>query len=107
VSLLCRVALLAIAVPVLMRDFPGYMMPDRITQDWSLPTACDVLAVVAPLMRWRKLAFLAGLLALGAHYYYDRRYVPVWDLAYMGVAIVLVLLPSSGRAMVKAKPKTR
>ena len=72
-----------------------------------MPAACDALAVLAPLLRWRKLAFLAGLLALSAHYYFARRYVPMWDMAYMGVAIVLVLLPASNRVAVKRGPGTR
>lgn len=106
-SLICRVVLLGIAVPVLLGDFPQHSMPSRITPEWSMPAACDALAVLAPLLRWRKLAFLAGVAALSAHYYYARRYVPVWDMAYMGVAIVLVLLPASGRESGKRGPNTR
>jgi hypothetical protein len=105
-SLFCRVALLALAVPVLVGDFPGHAFPSRPTQDWSMPTACDALAVAAPLMRGRKLAFLAGVLVLAVRYYF-RHYVPVSDLAYMGAAIVLVLLPASGRGSGKEKAKTR
>jgi hypothetical protein len=65
-------------------------------------TVCDGLAVIAPLVRWRKMVFLAGVAALGAHYYY-RHSTPLWDLAYMGVAIMFVLLPSSGRGDGKKK----
>jgi len=83
-SLICRVVLLGIALPVLLADFPNYMMPSRVTQDWSMLVTCDALALLVPLLRWRKMAFLAGALALGVHYYF-RHLVPTWDLAYMGV----------------------
>jgi len=63
-------------------------------------------ALLAPLLRWRKLAFLAGALALGVHYYF-RHFVPTLDMAYMGVAIVFVLLPGSNRASVKRGANTR
>jgi hypothetical protein len=105
-SVICRVVLLGIALPVLLADFPNYMMPSRVTQDWSMLVTCDALALLAPLLRWRKMAFLAGLLALGVHYYY-RHLVPTWDLAYMGVVIVFVLLPGSNRASVKRGSGTR
>jgi hypothetical protein len=105
-SLICRVVLLGIALPVLLADFPDYTMPSRFTQDWSMLVTCDALALLAPLLRWRKMAFLAGLLALGVHYYY-RHLVPTWDLAYMGVVIVFVLLPTSNRASVKRGRGTR
>jgi uncharacterized SAM-binding protein YcdF (DUF218 family) len=106
VSLICRVALLAIAVPVLLRHFPDYKLPYRYPTDWIVVTVCDTAAVVAPLMRSRKLAFLAGAAAMGAHYYY-RHFVPVGDLVYMGVAILFVLQPSSERKVVKQGPKAR
>ncbi|MGD0367970.1 MAG: hypothetical protein ABSA94_10985 [Acidobacteriaceae bacterium] len=106
-SVICRVVLLGIALPVLLADFPDYVLPSRLTQDWSMLVTCDALALLAPLLRWRKLAFLAGVLALGVHYYF-RHYVPTLDMAYMGVAIVFVLLPGSNRASVKKRgPSTR
>ncbi|MFP5228106.1 MAG: hypothetical protein ACLGXA_10785 [Acidobacteriota bacterium] len=105
-SLLCRVALLAIALPVFLRHFPNYKPPHRYPTDWIIVTVCDGLAVAAPLMRLRKLAFLAGAAALAAHSYY-RHFVPVWDLAYMAVAILFVLQPSSHRQAVKQGPRTR
>ncbi|MFY9747836.1 MAG: hypothetical protein WA891_01040 [Acidobacteriaceae bacterium] len=105
-SVICRMALLGIALPVLLADFPNYLMPSRVTQDWSMLVTCDALALLAPLLRWRKMAFLAGLLALGLHYYF-RKIVPTWDLAYMGVAILFVLLPGSNRVAVKRGPGTR
>ncbi|MGB9029480.1 MAG: hypothetical protein WCC27_05090 [Acidobacteriaceae bacterium] len=105
-SVICRVVLLGIALPVLLADFPNYMLPSRITQDWSMLVTCDALALLAPLLRWRKMAFLAGVLALGLHYYF-RKIVPTWDMAYMGVAILFVLLPGSNRAAVKRGPGTR
>lgn len=95
-SLICRVVLLGLSLPVLLDNFPNYTLPGRVTQDWSLVVLGDVLALVAPLLSWRKTAFLAGILALGAHYYF-RHIVPTPDLAYMGVAILFVLLPSSSR----------
>ena len=104
VSLICRVVLLGIAVPVLLRHFPNYKLPYRFPTDWIVVTVCDALAVVAPLLRVRNVAFLAGAAALGAHYYY-RHFVPVWDLVYMAVAIIFVLLPSSGRGDGKKKRK--
>lgn len=106
VSLICRVTLLAIALPVLLRQFPDYRLPYRYPTDWVIVTVCDALAVGAPLMRWRKMAFLAGAAAMGAHYYY-RHFVPVGDLVYMGVAILFVLQPSSERKVVKQGPKAR
>ena len=106
VSLICRVVLLAIAVPVLLRHFPNYKLPYRYPTDWVVVTVCDALAVVAPLMRWRKLPFLAGAAALTAHYFY-RHFVPVGDLVYMGVAILFVLQPSSMRSTERERPRTR
>jgi len=94
-SLIFRVVLLGIAVPLLLADFPNYKLPYRFPPE---------LAVIAPLLRWRKFAFLAGAAALGAHYYY-RHLTPLWELGYMGVAIVFVLLPSSGRGDGKKKRK--
>jgi hypothetical protein len=96
VSLILRVALLGIAVPVLLGDFPEFRLPSRFTTEWTAVMACDLLAVFAPLAPTRKLAFLGGAAALGAHYYYKHD-VPVFDMAYLGVAIVFVLLPNSGR----------
>lgn len=96
VSLIFRVVLLAIAVPVLLGDFPNYSMPSRILTDWAAVTAVDALAVFAPLARWRKLGLLAGALALGIHYF-SRHEVLVWDVTYLLGAIGLVLLPASGR----------
>lgn len=105
-SLICRVVLLGLAVPVVLGDFPDYKLPYRFTPDWTTVVVCDLLAVVVPFVRWRKLTFLIAVAALGAHYYF-RHIVPSWDLAYMGVAIVFVLLPSSERTDGKPKPKTR
>jgi hypothetical protein len=106
VSLICRVVLLGIAVPVLLRHFPNHKLPYRYPTDWVVVTVCDALAVVAPLMRSRKLPFLAAAAAMGAHYYY-RHFVPMGDLMYMGVAILFVLQPSSMRRTGKERPKTR
>jgi hypothetical protein len=106
VSLILRVLLFGIALPVLLRHFPDYKLPYRFPTEWIVVVVCDTLAVVAPLMRTRKLAFLAGAAALGAHYYYHH-FVPLWDLAYMGVAIIFVLLPGSGRTTAKEGPRTR
>lgn len=105
-SLICRVALLGIAIPVLLRHFPNYRLPHRFATDWIIMVAVDALAVLAPLMRNRKLAFVAAAAALGAHYFY-RHFVPIGDLAYTGVAIVLVLLPSSRRRTGKEKWRVR
>ncbi|HUB19125.1 MAG TPA: hypothetical protein VL990_10845 [Acidobacteriaceae bacterium] len=102
-SLVCRVVLLGIAVPLLLMDFPSYRLPHRYTTEWLVPTICDLLTVIAPMMRTRKLALVAGAAAMGAHYYYDRQYVPMWNLAYMAVAIVFLLLPASGRKTGKEK----
>jgi hypothetical protein len=102
VSLILRVVLLGIALPLLLKDFPNYKLPYRFPTDWTIMTVCDALMVFAPLMRTRKLAFLAGAAAMGAHYYY-RHFVPLWDMAYLGVAIVFVLLPLSGRKTGKEK----
>ncbi|HEX4005218.1 MAG TPA: hypothetical protein VHX60_03490 [Acidobacteriaceae bacterium] len=102
VSLIARVLLLAIALPVLMGDFPGAMLPSRIMTDWAALTAVDAMAVMAPLMRWRKCSLLAGVAVLGAHFYFRHR-APVWDMLYLLIAIVFVLLPGSGRANVKGK----
>jgi hypothetical protein len=96
VSLILRVTLLGLAVPVLLGDFPGYMAPSRIMTDWATLAALDTMAVLAPLARWRKFALLAGLAAVGAHYYL-RHEMPVWDMGYLLLAIVFVLLPPSGR----------
>ena len=52
--------------------------------------------MLAPLLRWRKMAFLAGCWRWVRTYYF-RHIVPTWDLAYMGVAILFVLLPGSNR----------
>jgi hypothetical protein len=101
-SLICRVVLLGIAVPFLLGDFPNHKVPYRFPPEWIAVTSSDALTVIAPLVRWRKLAFLAGVAALGSHYYFQRS-TPLWDLAYMGVAIVFVLLPSSGRGDGKKK----
>jgi hypothetical protein len=97
VSLIFRVVLLGIAVPVLLSDFPGHMMPSHVMTDWATITAADALAVAAPLLRWRKLALLAGILTAGAHYYF-RHHAPVLDMVYVLLAIGLVLAPASGRA---------
>jgi hypothetical protein len=105
-SLICRVVLFGVAVPVLLSDFPNYKLPYRFPVDWTTLVVCDLLAVVVPFLRFRKLTFLIAAATLGAHYYF-RHIVPTWDLAYMGVAIVFVLLPSSGRVEGKPKPKTR
>ncbi len=78
VSLICRVVLVAIALPVLLRHFPNYKLPYRYPTDWIIVVVCDALAVVAPLLRSRKLAFLAGAAAMGAHYYYQH-FVPFGD----------------------------
>ena len=102
VSLIARVMLLGIALPVLLGDFPGGMLPSRIMTDWATLAAVDALAVMAPLMRWRKCALLAGVAALGGHFYFRHR-APVWDMLYMLIAIVFVLLPDSGRAQVTGK----
>jgi hypothetical protein len=106
VSLILRVVLIGLAVPVLLGHFPNFKLPYRYTTDWTVIVACDALAVVAPLLSVRKLAFLAGAAVLASHYYYQHS-APVWDLAYIAVAIVLVLLPVSGREVVKEKPRTR
>ncbi len=107
VSLILRVALVGIAVPVLLHHFPEYKLPYRYTTDWSVVVICDLLAVVAPLLSVRKLTFLAGAAAVGAHYYYQHS-VPMLDFAYLGLAIVFVLLPTSGRDKVeKQRPRTR
>jgi hypothetical protein len=106
VSLICRVVLLGIAVPMLLRHFPNYKVPYRLPTEWVVLTVCDAFAVLAPLLRTRKLAFLAGAATLGGNYYF-RHYEPIWDLAYMAVAIVFVLLPSSGRGDGKAKANRR
>jgi hypothetical protein len=95
-SMICRVALVGIAVPLLLGNFPGYTMPSRMTTDWAALAACDAFAVIAPLIRWRKASLLAGMLGLGVHYGY-RHHAPVLGLAYMGVAIVLALLPKADR----------
>ncbi len=109
VSLILRVVLLGVAVPLLLADFPGYTAPRHPSQEWLLLTGCDALAVAAPLFKFRKFAFLAGLAMLGVHYYYHPHYIPTWDLAYMGVAIILAVLPSSGRSaeMVKREQRRR
>lgn len=109
VSLIFRVALLGIAVPILLGSFPNYSYPRNPSQEWLILTGLAVLAVVAPLLKTRKLAFLAGVLGLGARYYYHPHSIPALELAYMGVAIVLVLLPVSGRSaeMVKREKKRR
>src|ERR1700691_117657 len=96
-SLILRVVLLGIAVPLLLGDFPNYSAPRHPGQEWLFLTGCDALAVVAPLVRFRKFAFLAGVAALGVHHYYHPPSIPTWDLAYMGFAIILALLPASGR----------
>ena len=108
VSLILRVVLVGIAVPVLLRHFPDYKLPYRYTPEWTVVVICDVLAVVAPLLQVRKLTLLAGAAAIGSHYYYQH-FVPSWDLAYMLVAIVFVLLPTSGRDKVakERRPRTR
>jgi hypothetical protein len=106
ISLICRVVLLGLALPVLLGNFPNYTLPGRMAQDWMLLVLGDTLALVAPLLRWRKMTFLAGVLALGVHYYY-RHNVPVLDLVYMGVAILFVLLPGSNRVIAKRRPDTR
>jgi len=103
-SLICRVVLLGVAVPVLLGDFPNYRIPSRFPTDWTVVMACDALAVLAPLARPRMVAFLAGVAALGAHYYFHHL-VPTWDIAYMALAILLVLLPASGRGDGKPKRK--
>jgi hypothetical protein len=90
-SLICRVVLFGIAVPVLLGDFPNYKMPYRFPQEWTVVTVCDGLAMIAPLR---------------AHFYY-RHTAPFWDMAYMGVALVFVLLPSSGRGEGMKKPRFR
>jgi hypothetical protein len=102
ISLICRVVLLGIAVPLLLGDFPDYKLPYRFPTAWTVVTVCDALAVFAPLLRARKLAFLAGAAVLGAHYYFQKS-VPVWGMAYLAVAIVFVALPSSGRGDGKKK----
>lgn len=106
VSLILRVVLVGIAVPLLLKDFPEYKIPYRFTTDWTVVTVCDAMAVFAPLIRTRKLAFVAGAAALVAHYYY-RHYAPLWDMVYLGVAIVFVLLPMSGRQVEKQRVRTR
>ncbi len=102
VSLILRVTLLGIAVPVLLRDFPNLMFPSRIMTDWATITAVDAVAVLAPLGRWRKYALLAGAAAVGVHHFLRHR-VPVLDMAYLVLAIFFVLLPESGRAHVGKK----
>lgn len=97
ISLICRVVLVGLAAPVLLGDFPNYSLPSRILEDWAVLTGCDALAVVAPMLRWRKFALLAAMVVLGVHYYY-RHIVGFLDLAYAGVALIFVLLPASGRA---------
>ncbi len=106
ISLICRVALLVIALPVLLRHFPNYKPPYRYPTDWVVMTVCDALTVAAPLVRTRKLPFFAGIAALAAHYFY-RHFVPVGDLVYMGVAILFVLQPSSERQTARERPRTR
>jgi hypothetical protein len=101
-SLMCRVVLLGIAAPVLLSDFPNYRIPSRFATDWTVIVVCDALAVLAPLARPRKIAFLAAAAVLGAHYYF-RHLVPTWDIAYIAMAILLVLLPASGRTDGKKK----
>lgn len=96
VSLIFRVVLLGVAVPILLNDFPGYMLPSHVLTDWAVVTALDGLAVAAPLASWRKLALLGGVLAAGAHYYF-LHHVPMLDMAYVLLAIGLVLSPASGR----------
>jgi hypothetical protein len=103
-SLICRVVLLGIALPVLLGDFPNYRFPSHFATEWAVVTGCDALALLAPLARPRKIAFLAGVAAVGAHYFYQHL-VPTWDMAYMAMAILLVLLPASGRGDGKAKRK--
>ncbi len=107
ISLILRVAMVGIAVPVLLHHFPDFKLPYRYTTDWTVVVLCDVLTVVAPLLRIRKLTFLAGAAAIGAHYYYQHS-VPFLDSAYVAMSIVFVLLPTSGRDKVgKERPRTR
>lgn len=95
-SLILRVTLLGIAIPVLLQDFPNHMLPSRILTDWAAITAVDVLAVLAPLGRWRKYSLLAGVMAVAMHYFLQH-HAPVLDMAYLLLTILFVLLPMSGR----------
>jgi len=90
-SLICRVVLVGFA----LSGFWGHVsggIPGHISQEWGTIAACDLLAVLAPLTRWRNTALLAGLAAAGAHFWF-RHSIEAWTLWYTGVAIVLVLLP--------------
>jgi len=103
VSLIFRVALLGIAVPILLRRFPNFSYPRNPSQEWLALTACAVLAVVAPLLKTRKVTFLAGAAMIGVRYFYHPHFTPGLEMVYMGVAIVLVLLPASGRSAEQVK----
>jgi hypothetical protein len=91
-SLICRIALVGLAVAGFASDFKAPVVPAYITQEWSAMFACGCLAILAPLVKWRNPAVVAGLLALGVHYWY-RHNVETWNLWYTGIAILLVLLP--------------
>jgi len=103
-SLICRLTMVAIALTAVATHFPGNAMPraSQMTQDWMIVVGCDGLAMVAPLLRFRNAALIAGLLALGVHYGYQH-HVPMWSVWYTGVAILLVLLPRYKRKVEKGR----
>jgi hypothetical protein len=101
-SLICRVAMVGLALFGLVSYLTGGV-PAHPSQEWMVLAACDGLAFVAPLTKYRNPAVLAGLVTLGANYWY-RHYMASWIFWYTGIAIVLVLLP---RYMRKPKKERR
>jgi hypothetical protein len=100
-SLICRVTLAGLAVFGLVKYLAGGV-PAHPSQEWMILAACDGLAFVAPLTRYRNPALLAGMVTLGASYWY-RHYTEIWVFWYVGIAIVLVLLPRYMRKPKKSR----
>lgn len=96
-ALLCRTSMAAIGLVGVAMDAlrpPAYAGSFAVH---ALLVTCDVFTVVAPLLWWRWLPLLAGVLTMLAHYAVSYGHHPsVWDPWYLGVAVLFLLVPRPG-----------
>lgn len=92
-ALVCRTALTGIGIVSLIADDiaglrhvgPGVL---------SVLAGCDILLIVAPLLRWRISPLIAGTVTPLVHHAASMGHQPfIWDPWYLGIAMVLLTIP--------------
>lgn len=93
-AVLCRACMAVIGVVGVAMDTlrpPAYAGAFAVH---AALVACDAFTILAPLLRWRWLPLLAGVLTMIAHYVVSYGHHPsVWDPWYLGVSVLFLLLP--------------